>query len=115
MTSFGIVVLVGAALALYMCTPQGDEQGMAPGRAVVTGFASAAGTFVLMLAVTLAVTVTGIGDAAKQLRAKGKVSTPSWMHATVSIRRAMVYVMYGCLGFALGGTVAGTLELFRGN
>jgi len=42
------------------------------------------------------------------------VSTPSWMHATVSIRRAMVYVIYGCLGFALGGTVAGTLALFRG-
>ena len=88
---------------------------MAPGRAVVIGFASAAGTFVLMLVVTLAVTLTGLGDAAKQLRAKGEVSTPSWMHATVSIRRAMVYVLYGCLGFALGGTLAGTLALFRGN
>jgi len=114
MASFGIVVLVGAAAALYLCTPRAETDALAPGRAVALGFQAAAASFVLMLLVTLGVTLTGIADATHQLRATGKVSTPSWIKATVSFRLALVYLLYGCLGFALGGTLAGTLRLLFG-
>jgi hypothetical protein len=114
MASFAIVVLMGAAAALYLCTPRAEADALAPGEAVAFGFKAAALTFLLMLVVTLGTTLAGMADAADQLRATGKVATPGWMKATVSARLGLVYLLYGWLGFALGGTVAGTVRLLVG-
>jgi len=117
MTSFGIVVLVGTGVALYLCTPKADTAALAPGRAIGMGVAGAIAVFVLMLVVTLGTTLAGLSDVAKQRRSgdrDGPISMPGWMKATVQLRMVLVYLIYGCLGFAFGGTVAGTLRLLHG-
>ena len=117
MTSFGIVVLVGTGAALYLCTPKADASALAPGRAIGMGFAGAVAVFVLMLVVTLGTTLAGLADVAKQRRSgdrDGPISTPGWMQTTVRLRMLLVYLIYGCLGFAFGGTVAATLRLLHG-
>jgi hypothetical protein len=113
MTTFGVVVLLGAGLALYLCTPTADGTVMTPGQATGVGFTGAVATFALTLVVTLVTTLTGLSHVTPQQLAgderPGGVSR--WSAITARARMAGVFAIYGFLGFALGGTVAAAISL----
>ena len=112
LTSFAISILFGIGVGLLLCTPRQGSEGWSPSTVVATGLGACVAAFVLMMLVGLGSIGAGLRDARRQLGAlppARPISTPAWMAVTVRLRMALAYVMYVCLGIAMGGGVAALL------
>jgi hypothetical protein len=112
LTRSAIVGLMGVGLAVYLCTPQERGDTWSPGQVIAAGVGGIVATALVMFLVSLASTVAGVKDVARQGQENpgAPITSPAWMGTRVKLGTALAHVAYAFLGFALGGIVAAVLR-----